>query len=849
MFHRRHSLLLAAVTAVAFGAYGCQGPTVTTTAGMTLDQGAEADTGKPRTAIQVNPMGGGDTYFTLSLPPEPPLPKAITKVAGTPGNFTGLLSQEKTPVITNVIPNSNGFIIEGANLNKTTISFILAGTAMTVTKRTATQVVATVAANGKKSGILDIRDAGVPLVRASADAANVYVNGRVVAEFVEGAPRAAVESALQKAGIKYYRFPGMNYVVAYHDMTLSFDQVAANLRFAGSPFTNVTRDALFKQQSVTVSDPRFGEQWALPMIHAPEGWTYSVGSPDTIVAVLDTGVQTSHPDLSGNIFVNPNDKAGDGIDNDGNGRIDDVTGWNSYDQTNNVQDDNGHGTQMAGIIAAAANKVGIAGLAFSSRVLPVKVLNSQGVGTSSTIIDGINYAVRNRASVINISVTSVMDDAAVKGAMEFASTFNVTTVAPMGNDSARLTRYPAAWSRDLPVVAVGATNSSDARPQYSNWGDWITVTAPGEQILTTTVGSGYATISGTSAAAAYVSGLAAMIKAIKPGYTPALVKDTIAQTVVDKGTPGYDEYYGFGRIQCDLALDNLLGSLKVETSSEHFTGNYPADRAIDKNSETYWSSARRTTDSPEWMVVDLGGPRTVSSIAALSPPYYPFLFPADFTLEVSKDGRSWTTVGSETDFQIDESTWRKWNISPVTAQYVRFNITKSRVNPDNGLYYDMIAEVAINGEENAIIKSSSSNYYGVFYPTKYLTDKDPATEWISANHKTMRPEFAIADLGTSKTFTSIDLLSPPRIISEAFPKTFSLFVSNDKVNWTWVKDAKNVVAAPSQWYHFPVASTTARYIRVQVDETNHAKSHGSLFGGYELDGYTAAIAEVDVNHP
>ena len=92
-------------------------------------------------------------------------------------------------------------------------------------------------------------------------------------------------------------------------------------------------------------------------------------------------------------------------------------------------------------------------------------------------------------------------------------------------------------------------------------------------------------------------------------------------------------------------------------------------------------------------------------------------------------------------------------------------------------------------------------------------------------------------------------ISPPRIISEAFPKSFSLYVSNDKVNWTFVKDVKNLTASPSQWYHFPVASTTARYVRVEVSETNNAASHGSLFGGYELHGYTAAIAEVDVNHP
>lgn len=839
--------LAATVTSVSVA--GCAGGanSLTGTPAMTLDDGNLVKTTN-QTAFVTDSRGGGDTYFTMALPPEAPLPKGITKVFGTAGSFQTKLTDEKVPVVTNVIPNANGFIIEGANLNKTTLIFMLAGSSMSVVKRAAHQVVVAIPANGKKSGILDIRDGVTPLLRATADTGNVYVNGRVVVKFVEGAPRAAVETALQKAGALYYRFPGMNYVVVYHKLDQAFETVKANL-LAQGVFQDVTRDALFRQQAVTVADPRLNEQWALKMINASAGWAYSVGSPDSIVAVLDTGIQLNHPDLNANIYRNTAEVAGNGLDDDGNGRIDDVTGWNAYDQTANVTDDNGHGTQMAGIIAAASNTQGIAGLAFASRVLPVKVLNAEGVGTSSTIIDGINYAVRNRASVINISVTSVMDDAAVKGAMEFASTFNVTTVAPMGNDAARLTRYPAAWSRELAVVAVGATNASDARPNFSNWGDWNTVTAPGENILTTTNNGGYTSVSGTSAAAAYVSGLAALIKAAKPGYTPALVKETIQKSVVDKGTPGYDEYYGHGRIVVDLALNNLLGQLNVETSSEHFTGNYPAERAIDKNTETYWSSARRTQDNPEWLTIDVGAVRTITSVAALSAPYYSFLFPADFTVEVSPDGSRWTTVASEVNFKIEESTWRKWNIAPVAARFIRFNVSKSRINPDNSLYYDMIGEVAVNGEENAIVKTSSSNYYGVFNPTSHMVDKDPSTMWISANRSRMQPEFAIADLGSSRSITAIDLLSPPRIISEAFPKSFGLYVSNDKVNWTFVKDVKNVAAVPSQWYHFPIAQTSARYIRVDITETNFAQSHGSLFGGYQLNGYTAAIAEVDINRP
>ena len=112
-----------------------------------------------------------------------------------------------------------------------------------------------------------------------------------------------------------------------------------------------------------------------------------------------------------------------------------------------------------------------------------------------------------------------------------------------------------------------------------------------------------------------------------------------------------------------------------------------------------------------------------------------------------------------------------------------------------------------------------------------------------------KPEFAIADLGVTKSITSFDLLSPPRIISEAFPKSVAFYVSNDKVNWTYVQEFKNLTATPSSWYHFPVKATAGRYVRVDITETNYAKSHDSLYAGHQLEGYTAAIAELEVNKP
>ncbi len=839
------------VLAVAMALAGCQTAQPTTTPIFTLGNGKLApEASQP--GFVVDPNGAGDTYFTLALPVEPNLPKHVVKVAGTPGSFNTALSAEKTPVVTSIIPNKTGFIIEGANLNKSTVRFYIGADLMTPKKSQPHQVIVNLPKGNKGKGILTVRDGALNIARTSMDATNVYVTGRVVVRFTEGAPRATVEKALQKAGIKYYRFPGMNFVVAYYSPDLAYDTVRTTL-LKESVFTDVTRDTLFtgQQAGFTPPDPRYGEQWALTKINAAVGWSYTVGSPDAVVAVIDTGVQITHPDLKNNLFVNTAEVPGNNKDDDGNGRVDDVNGWNSYDGTGNVNDDNGHGTKAAGIIAAASNSVGGLGLAFNSRVIPIKALNSEGVGTSSSLIDGINYAVRNRASVINLSVGSLIDDAAVKSAIEFAQTFNVTTVAAMGNQGVPVKTFPAGWARDLTIVAVGATNQVDARPSWASYGDWMTVCAPGESILTTGMGSSYSTEQGTSYAAAYTSAYAAMIKTLKPGYTPQMVKDVIKASAVDLGDKGFDIHFGHGRINMTGALAPLVGVSKIFASDFHNlyeTLQFPAEMAHDKNTETFWSSARRLTDGPTWLMLDTGRVQPISSIAALSTTHYPFLFPSDFTLEVSQDNVTWTTVAAEVGFKLDTNTWRRWNIPPVQARYVRMNITGSNTNPDNGLYYNQVAEFVVNGEENAIIRTTSSNYYGVFYPSWAMVDGDPNTFWVSSRKIASETEWAIADLGTSQVIKSFHLLSPPKIISEAFPQEVKFYVSNDKVNWTFVKAFDKIRPEDKElhWYNFPVPTVSGRYVRIEAPSP-YAQSHGSLFGGFSIKGYLTAIAELTVN--
>lgn len=832
-------------------ATGCQGTSIGGLGSFILGSPAGVAQPVPLPKVQ-RTARGQDGYFIQALPDEAPLPRSMVQVAGggSPGALNTPLSDSPNIVITNVMPNEGaGFIVEGTNLDRPSLRFLFGTAAMTVVRQEKNLVEIARPTGSAFSGQLTIRDGSLTIYRAaSIDARSPYVFGRLLVRFREGAPRATIETALQAAGVTYYRYPGLNYVVASHAPNQSFDAMALALK-KHTVVEHVSRETIFSSKGAP-ADPLYEQQWALPLINAPAAWDFSEGSPDVVVAVLDTGVKVDHPDLAENIQKNALETAGNGVDDDRNGRTDDATGWNSYSQNGNVSDDNGHGTAVAGIIAAVKNEIGITGFAPKTRILPCKVSNARGLATSASLVDGINYAVRNRAMVMCIGVASPIDDPAVRDAVDFATSFNVTVVAPMGNDGSSLRQYPAAWSNQISLLAVGATNSADGRPTFSNSGDWITVSAPGDRITTTTSDGAYGPVTGTSYAAAFVAGQAALLKSLKPSWTPAMVKSMITSSAIDRGTPGFDNLFGHGRITMDsAAVGNLLGHIQggmgIKASSEHHLMRNPWDLVGDRDTETFWSSSRTDGNAPQWLRLDLGKATRLNSIAALPTGHYSYLFPANFTVEVSDDEVTWRQVARETNFRIAESTWHRWSFTPLTARYVRFNITGTRKNQDNSLHYAQMAEVAFNGEENNIVINTSSNLYGA-YPSRNMTDGDPNSFWVTTARPRSQREFAIVDLGLNRTFKAIKLLSPPEIIGGAFPKDIDFYASNDKINWTWVKGFKGLTSLPATWYTFSVPETSARYLRLDIQQTHSTSSKGALFAGNFANGHMAAVAEVEV---
>jgi subtilisin family serine protease/DNA-binding beta-propeller fold protein YncE len=278
-------------------------------------------------------------------------------------------------------------------------------------------------------------------------------------------------------------------------------------------------------------DPRLAEQWVVRNTGQTGGtsgddldllraWNVTTGSRDVIVAVIDSGVDASHPDLRDNLYVNPGEIPGNGVDDDGNGLVDDVSGWDFANGDNDPFDDLFHGTHVSGIIGAVAdNGLGVAGMAWRVRILPCKFLNSDGLGFSSNAIRAIDYATLQGARVLNNSWGGGGLSVAMKDTIDAAGAGGVVFVVSAGNDGddfAVRPQYPAAYT--LPnVVAVAATDENDGLAPFSNFGAaTVLLGAPGVHILSTLPGGQYGKLSGTSMSAPIVSGALALLLSAEP---------------------------------------------------------------------------------------------------------------------------------------------------------------------------------------------------------------------------------------------------------------------------------------------------------------------------------------------
>ena len=288
-------------------------------------------------------------------------------------------------------------------------------------------------------------------------------------------------------------------------------------------------------------DPLLAEQWALSTptaTGASEAWTQSRGD-GVVVAILDSGVQLDHPDLAANLWSNPGEVAGNGIDDDRNGYVDDVHGANIISPGASAGDDEGHGTHVAGIVAApGSNGVGGSGIAPAARIMSVKVLDANRVGNSSLLARGIRYAVGEGARILNISLNGDGTSPDLDEALRYANDNGATVVTSAGNNSRNLDltpSYPA--SSPLPaVLRVTATEQSGSLLSIGNRGlNSVDIAAPGATILSTARGSSYELRRGTSMAAPFVAGSLALLSAARPDLSQSALRDALLASAPRSG--------------------------------------------------------------------------------------------------------------------------------------------------------------------------------------------------------------------------------------------------------------------------------------------------------------------------
>ncbi len=327
------------------------------------------------------------------------------------------------------------------------------------------------------------------------------------------------------------------------------------------------------------NDPELGQQWFLDKIQAKDAWDITTGSSNVIVAVLDSGVDLDHPDLVDKIWTNPGEIAGNGVDDDGNQIVDDIHGANftSVVPTSNVSDNNGHGTSVAGVIAAKTNNgQGIAGVSWGAQIMPVRISNTATDGQQTDIAEGVDYAVSKGADVINISSGGSGFVQVLNNATQAAVNAGVVVVASTGNEGEPFISRPASYSS---VIAVGSSDQSDNRVGNSNYGVHLDIVAPGAFIRTTANGGGYTTTGGTSLAAPQVSGTIALMLSVNSNLSPAEVRGILRQTAEDinGATKVFEVQTGYGRLNALRAVQQAQAALTGVTYTKGYNWDYTSE--------------------------------------------------------------------------------------------------------------------------------------------------------------------------------------------------------------------------------------------------------------------------------
>jgi subtilisin family serine protease len=315
------------------------------------------------------------------------------------------------------------------------------------------------------------------------------------------------------------------------------------------------------------NDPYYSSQWHLGTINAAAAWNITTGSTSVPIAMIDSGVDSTHPDIAPKL----------------------IPGWNFVASSNNTADDLGHGTATAGTAAAASNNaLGVTGVAWLNPIMPLVVIDSTGSGNYSNLASAITYAADHGARIINISLGGTTPSSTLQSAVNYAWNKGAVIFAAAGNSATSSPEYPAACDN---VVAVSATEPGDTLASFSDYGSWIDLSAPGDNILTTMNGGGYGSWYGTSFSSPIAAATAALALSINPNLSAQGLVNLMEQNSDDIGPAGYDTSFGWGRVNAYKVAAAAAASISADTIPPTVSIASPASGSTVSGTATVTGSA------------------------------------------------------------------------------------------------------------------------------------------------------------------------------------------------------------------------------------------------------------------
>ncbi len=554
--------------------------------------------------------------------------------------------------------------------------------------------------------------------------------------------------------IEYLKF---GKIVSENSLGIYTIEVSAGLEKEIVEFVRENPDVEFAEMEGIVfpeiipNDPQYSQQWHLPITSSPTAWDFTTGDPNVVVAVLDTGIDASHPDLASKL----------------------IGGWNTYENSPNIGDVYGHGTKVSGVAGAVTdNGVGVASINWQGKIFHYKVSDDGGGATTSAISGAITRAANDGAKIATFSYSISTSSSIQTATLNFMNNYGGLVFASAGNQATFVS------SADNPIMVIGATTSTDALASFSNTGNLIDLVAPGAGIRTTIKEGGYGSVSGTSFSAPMAAAAAALIYSINPEFTGYQVEEFLEQGADDLGVSGWDTSYGWGRLNIGNSV--LLASAQscidrnpeITISPTGQWGNpgetlYYAVRVTNKNSGPYCGST--TFNVAPSLTNELNHNIGQYSVSLLPGQYDERIIQITSSPEIAEGFYSFThTVSNSERPSFSASVSANYNVYPSVCVRQNPSVTISPQSQSGAVGDSRTYSVTITNNNNILCENSefyiAGNVYVPLVPIPVLSESDSLGE-ITPNGKSReafirQPQSQSITLGYEQQHTFTITITP-----------------------------------------------------------------------------------------